>query len=112
MVKTVLLDVDGTLLDTTEFILQAFEHVGRTFGIALAGREAITGHVGRALHEIYGEQAPGHPVDELVEAHRSFQFENLHLSTPYPGAVEALAELRDAGYRLAAITNRSKLDHS
>ena len=104
----VLLDVDGTLLDTTEFILQAFEHVGGRYGLDLPGREAITGHVGRALDEIYAEHAPGQPTDDLVEAHRSFQHANLHLSRPYDGAVEALAELRASGYRLAAITNRSR----
>ena len=104
----VLLDVDGTLLDTTEFILQSFEHVGRTYGLNLPGREAITGHVGRALHEIYIEHAPGHVTDDLVEAHRSFQLANLHLSAAYEGAVETLASLRAEGYRLAAITNRSR----
>jgi pyrophosphatase PpaX len=106
-IEVVLLDVDGTLLDTTEFIHAAFEHTAREHGLALPGRAILNTHVGRPLDEIYAEHALEHAVEDLIETHRTFQVRNLHLAAPFPGAAEALAALRDAGYRLAAITSRS-----
>jgi HAD superfamily hydrolase (TIGR01549 family) len=105
--RTILLDVDGTLLDTREFILQAFEHTARTHGVPNPGRDVLTPAIGRALDEIYASISDL-PPDLLVETHRSFQRENLHLSTPFEGAGEVLDALRTAGYALAAVTNRSR----
>jgi HAD superfamily hydrolase (TIGR01509 family) len=106
-IEVVLLDIDGTLLDTTEFIHGAFEHTARTFGLTLPPREVLRQQVGRPLGEIYAEHAIDQAVAELVETHRTFQVRNLHLAAPFPGAGEALAALRASGYRLAAITSRS-----
>jgi pyrophosphatase PpaX len=105
--KTVQLDVDGTLLDTREFILAAFEHTARQHGFDLPGREVVTSQIGLPLEEIYARMT-GQAVGPLIETHRSFQEENLHLAATFPGAVEALAALRDAGLALAAVTSRSR----
>jgi pyrophosphatase PpaX len=106
-VRTVLLDVDGTLLDTREFILAAFEHTARQHGFDLPGREAVTAQIGLPLEQIYARMT-GQAVGALIESHRSFQEENLHLAATFPGALEALAALRDAGLALAAVTSRSR----
>ncbi len=105
--RTVLLDVDGTLLDTREFILAAFEHTAREHGFALPAREAVTAQIGMPLEQIYARMT-GRGVAALIETHRSFQENNLHLAATFPGAVEALAALRDAGLALAAVTSRSR----
>lgn len=105
--RAVLLDVDGTLLDTREFILAAFEHTAREHGFVLPAREAMTAQIGMPLGEIYAGMT-GQAVAPLIESHRSFQEENLHLAATFPGASEALAALREAGFALAAVTSRSR----
>ena len=40
--RAVLFDVDGTLLDTTEFILGAYEHAFASFSVAAPPRERLT----------------------------------------------------------------------
>lgn len=106
-ITTVLLDVDGTLLDTREFIFQAFEHSIASHGLEYPGREYMAAQVGLPLEEIYAaiqvDLAPG-----LIEAHRTFQQENQHLAIAFPGAAQALTQLRAFGLGLAAVTSRSR----
>lgn len=46
MIRAVLFDVDGTLLDTRELILQATEQTLSKFGLPVPGREEIAPLVG------------------------------------------------------------------
>lgn len=107
-IQAVLFDVDGTLLDTTEFIYQGFVHTLAHHGHQPRTREELGAIMGQGLDRCYAALAPGDDPAVLVETHRSWQGENLHLSVSFPGVEDALSRLRDAGMRLAAITNRSR----
>jgi pyrophosphatase PpaX len=106
-IETVLLDVDGTLLDTREFILQAFEFTCARHGIDAPTREVLSSQVGLSLEEIYESLEREHAT-LLIETHRAFQVENLHLARAFPGVAETLEALRGAGLALAAVTSRSR----
>jgi len=106
-ITTVLLDVDGTLLDTRAFIFAAFEHALGAHGVPLPERDWLTAQIGKSLDEIYASLAEA-AVEALVETHRTFQAENLHLSVAFEGAAGVLKALRDAGMRLGAVTSRSR----
>jgi HAD superfamily hydrolase (TIGR01549 family) len=107
-VRAVLFDVDGTLLDTTEFIYGGFEHTLATHGHPAAERTAYARVMGKPLDVCYTELAPGCDPVLLCETHRTWQASNLHLSVPFRETVEVLRTLSDAGLRLAAITSRSR----
>jgi pyrophosphatase PpaX len=121
-IQTLLLDLDGTVLDTREFILAAMIHTLEEHNVAGPSREDLRAYVdgsarpevawllslvGLPIEEIY-ERISGSDPAPLVESHRSFQELNLALVTAFPGAHETLASLRDAGVRIAAVTSRSK----
>lgn len=106
--RAVLLDVDGTLLDTTEFIYQGFEYALTTHGYAVRDRVALALVMGKPLADCYTALAPGCDADLLCETHRTWQQGNLHLSIPFPDAEPVLRALQAAGLRLAAITSRSR----
>jgi len=108
-ITTILFDIDGTILDTREFIFQATEHALKTCGYPVPDRGAISSVVGIAFPEFYhilaGKDAD---MDKLVEAHRGFQLNNFGLSTPFSGSVEVLKKLKEKGYKIAAVTSRHK----
>ncbi|MGH2634170.1 MAG: HAD family hydrolase [Tepidiformaceae bacterium] len=105
--RTLLLDIDGTLLDTREFIYSAFEHTIRANGLTPTGRTELQRVMGLPLEEIYGSMGATDPW-AMVAAHRAFQGENLHLSFAFPGVIGVLERLRAAGIAMAAVTSRSR----
>ena len=109
MKKIIIFDVDGTLLDTTEFILQAFEFVLETQNLSRS-RDEIRAQIGKPLVECYKALAPEILyVESLASMHREFQIKNMQLSKPFVGAKEVLQKLKDSGFTLAACTTRSKI---
>ncbi len=106
-IEFVLFDVDGTVINAREFIGAAFEHTARTHGLDGVTRELLTTSMGRGLDEIYASLSDA-PTELLVETHRAFQRENLHLARPYEGAATVLRDLRARNLPLAAVTNRSR----
>lgn len=105
-IQAVLFDVDGTLLDTTEFIFGAYAHACEAFGILSPGREWLALQIGRKLEDVYDDFAPEFR-DDMIEVHRTFQATHLELATPFAGAVETLEAIKTAGLRIAAVTSRS-----
>lgn len=105
--RTLLFDVDGTLLDTREFIYSAFEHTIRANGLRPVDRRELQRVMGLPLQDIYRDLGALDPW-AMVAAHRGFQGENLHLSFAFPGVAEVLERVRSAGIVMAAVTSRSR----
>ncbi|MBE7520507.1 MAG: HAD-IA family hydrolase [Thermoflexaceae bacterium] len=105
--RAVLLDIDGTVLDTREFIFAAFEHAFLHHRLPPPPRDELSRHVGqRELLHIYSAFAEEF-AGAMTEMHRDFQGANLHLAVPYAGTAAALSRLAGAGLLLAAVTSRS-----
>ena len=117
--RAVLLDLDGTLLDTAEDIAKALTRALAEMHFAslataevrnMIGRGAptlITRAVARLGASVYaGGQA------RLLERF-DFHYDQLHRlkqchSRVYPGVADGLRELHELGLRLAVVTNKSK----
>ncbi len=107
--KAVLFDVDGTLLNTHEFIVSAFEYSLLSIGKTLTRTEAEQYlHVGKSLRGTYAHMLPDEDADLLATRHHNFQCDRFHLIQPFNGARDVLSELKQSGYKLAAVTNRSR----
>ncbi len=108
MTKAVFFDVDGTLLDTTEYIYQAFEHSLNHYKHPLVSREIMQLSVGKPLEECYQDFTKLEEVVNLMDRHKEFQRHNVELVKAYPHTVSTLEHLRSKGMSIAAITSRSK----
>jgi pyrophosphatase PpaX len=108
-VEGVLFDLDGTLIDTVELILASARHATEAVLGAALPDDVLRHNIGIPLRVQMGEYAPGH-VDELLAAYREHN-DRVHddLIREYPGTEGALAELRDAGYRMGIVTSKSRL---
>lgn len=106
--KTILFDLDGTLTDSGEGIINcailALEH----YGLPIPSREAMRVFVGPPLHESFIRHGvPEDKAEEAVEIYRSRyipigKYEN----TPYPGIRELLETLKSHGHRLFVATSK------
>jgi pyrophosphatase PpaX len=109
-INTILFDIDGTILDTTEFIIQSAEHALAQNGYSVPSRAKIAAQVGEGFDDFYLALAgPRARLTQLQADHRAFQKEHFHLSKLYPRSLGTLQALHGRGYRLGAVTTRSKI---
>lgn len=106
--EALLLDLDGTVLDTHDLILGSWRHVRDAFGLD-ADDAAFMAQIGRPLSAIFEAFAPEAARREaLVQAYRAHNAETHDAQVrPFPGMPEALDALRDRGVRLAVVTSKS-----
>lgn len=114
-VRVVVVDLDGTLLDTAPDIAEAVRAMLHELGLPPASLEKIRSFVGNGTHSLVRRALTGtmdgQPEEALFDRAMALfdqrYAEVLHCETrPYPGAMEGLDALRDAGFPLACLTNK------
>lgn len=106
--KTILFDLDGTLTDSGEGIINCAIMTLEHYGLPVPSREALRVFVGPPLTESFKNHGvPADKVDEAVEIYRSRyqpigKFEN----HPYDGIREMLEELKSQGHTLYVATSK------
>jgi phosphoglycolate phosphatase len=103
--RAVVLDVDGTLLDSADGIVAGFRHALELVGVVPPDDATLRSDLGPPLVDLL--PALGVPADRLPEAlaaYRTFYFRvGLHQATVYEGVVEVLTSL-GARYPLGTAT--------
>ena len=102
-------DADGTLLDTREFILKAYEHALAAYGYTVPDRTFIREHMGLSLQDCYRAFAPDGDNKALCDLHHTYQINNLALIDSYEGLLLTLDTLRDARLKIAICSARHGL---
>ena len=104
----VIFDLDGTVLDSVELIVDSFDHaVWSVLGRRPTREDAIR-HVGKPLLEQM-EFIDEVRAQELVDAYRAFNHrEHDRRVRLYPGMADLLLRLRARGARLALVTSKSR----
>ena len=108
MAKTILFDLDGTLTDSGEGIINcailALEH----YGLPIPNREEMRTFVGPPLHESFIRH--GVPAEQAEEAIRIYRSRYIPIgayeNTPYPGVRELLETLKAQGHTLFVATSK------
>lgn len=115
-VQLVMIDLDGTMIDTAPDIVAAANLMLRDLGHGARDAAAIRGWIGNGVERLVKRALTGEKMDEpdpkLFEAALALfrQHYGAHLSgrsRPYPGAVEGLAALQRTGFQLVCITNKT-----
>ncbi len=107
-----IVDLDGTLVDTLGDFELAIGAALAELGLPPVGRDFIACTVGKGSRHLLLAvlQQLGQPAQALDALWASYQRHYLAVngraSTVCPGAAEGLALMRDAGWRLACLTNK------
>ena len=106
--KAIFFDLDGTLTDSGEGIINCVTLALKHFGLPIPSRESLGVFVGPPLEKTFVEFGiPEDKTDEAIAVFRSRyntvgKFEN----TPYPGVHQLLQNLKDQGHRLFVATSK------
>lgn len=116
--KAVLLDLDGTLLDTAPDLLEAANGMLRDLGFPEVSLETVQAYVGRGLPNLVkrllaadmaAADTPAPPPAAALEAFkRHYAVTNGRRARLFPGVREGLDALKTKGLALACITNKSE----
>ena len=108
MKKTILFDLDGTLTDSGEGIINCVIYALEKFGLPIPPRENLRYFVGPPLHESFIRQGvPADRAEEAVAVYReryvpTGMFEN----SPYSGVREMLEKLKEEGHTLYVASSK------
>lgn len=111
MKKTILFDLDGTLTDSGEGIMNCAKLALKTYGIPIPDEQAMRLFVGPPLEVSFARH--GMKEEDIPEAIEVFRRRYTSLGKyenfPYPGIHQLLAKLRDQGYTLCVATSKPEV---
>ena len=108
MQKAILFDLDGTLTDSGEGIINSVIPALEHYGIAIPSREELRVFVGPPLHDTFLRF--GVPADQLENATKIYRSRYIPIgkfeNAPYPGIPELLESLKAQGHKLFVATSK------
>ena len=108
MAKAILFDLDGTLTDSGEGIMNCAELALRHFDLPIPDRKTMREFVGPPLDATFIRfGVPADKTDEAIRVYRSrYTTIGLFENFPYPGIEDALIALKAQGHRLFVATSK------
>lgn len=106
--KHILFDLDGTLTDSGEGIMNCAKLALEHYGLPIPSEAELRTFVGPPLHESFIRfGVPAEEAENAIKIYRSRyltvgKFENF----PYPGIPEMLGALKEAGHKLYVATSK------
>lgn len=113
-IRAVLIDLDGTLLDTVPDLADAANAMLAELGRLTLPTDTIRDFVGKGIPNLVGrclgypgESAAPDAVAALVVFKRHYAAVNGRKTRIYPGVLEGLRAMRAAGLKTACVTNKA-----
>lgn len=110
MFQTILFDLDGTILDTNELIIQSFLHTFEGITAEPLTRELLIPNMGRPLIDQMRYFSGREEVADLIAKYRTYnvaRHDEFVIAFPY--VAETLAQLKAAGMKLGIVTSKIRL---
>lgn len=105
-ITTILFDLDGTLIDTNDLIIQSFLHTLGKYYPNQYKREDVLPFMGPSLNETFGG-IDAERVEEMIRVYREFNLaKHDELVEEYDGVKETVALLKEKGYKLGIVTTK------
>ena len=111
MYSTYIFALDGTLLDTLTDLAASCNYALRTHGMPEHSIDDVRRFVGNGVRKLMERAIPDGDANPDFEAtfatfREHYMVHSLDTTKPYPGIMDALAELKARGCRLAVVSNK------
>jgi len=115
--RAVLIDLDGTLMDTAPDLAEAANRMRADFGLPPLPAWRVAQYVGKGadvlVHRSLTDQMRGEVTPERFAPARAAFLRHYHAvngeaSVVFAGAPQALARLRERGWKVACVTNKPR----
>lgn len=111
MIKGIIFDLDGTLLDTANDLQASINDVMKDYGLPTYTKTEVMQRVGNGFNNLLHKCLPGKDddfVNEAVEKFKSYYSEQYYKTTvPYIGIKELVSLLKEKGYKLGVNSNKA-----
>ena len=105
--QLVIFDLDGTLTDSAEGFVASFRHALATIGAEIPDGDLAGRVVGPPMHHTLASMGLGDRADEAIAAYRAdYTSRGWAMNSVFDGVAALLADLQDAGVRLAVATSK------
>jgi len=107
MIECVLFDLDGTIVDTNDLIINSFMHALKQNALPPLTREQIIPHMGTTLQQQMRVFSGLEDVSALELSYRSFNYEHHDaLIRSFPNVNETMEQLRSLGIKMGIVTTK------
>lgn len=108
--RTVLFDLDGTLIDSIRLILDSYHYTMATHGLPARSDEDWLAGLGTPLTVQLKEWAHDpERMELLIGTYREYNIRNHDtMVTAYPGVVDMVQAIRRAGHRTGIVTSKNR----
>ena len=109
-IRTVLFDLDGTLIDSVRLILDSYHHTLATHGLPPRSDEEWLAGVGTPLTVQFADwRDDPETLQALIATYREYNLKHHdRMVTVYPGVVEAVRALKEDGIATGLVTSKNR----
>ena len=107
MIKAVLFDFDGTLMDTQKAIEETWKHIFKEIRNIDVDEETLKSSYGEPLRTSLEKFFPDIPLDEAVKIFKGYQKDmDEEMFKLFDGMEETVKELQERDVKMALVTSR------
>ncbi|QWB95270.1 HAD family hydrolase [Mycoplasmatota bacterium] len=111
MIKTVIFDMDGTILNTLDDITKSINVSLEYHQLPIKTKNEVRKAVGRGalnlIIDVVPENSDQKLIDSVFKKYQSYYDTHSNdLTAPYPHMLDVLKQLKEMGYKLAVVSNK------